>query len=141
MYRVTRELTFCYGHRLLEHAGKCKYLHGHNGRILITLESERLDSQGMVVDFANLKRTVGAWIDEQFDHRLILQRCDPLVPILRSQGETFVLIDEPPTAEVLARLIFEYTLAQGFPVVEVVLWETESCYATYRRAGTPSTNG
>ena len=133
MYRVTRELTFCYGHRLLEHAGRCKFLHGHNGRVLITLESETLDAQGMVVDFARLKKSVGTWVDEQFDHRLILQRCDPLVPVLEAQGETFVLIDEPPTAEVLARMIFDYTFAQGFPVVEVVLWETESCYATYRR--------
>jgi 6-pyruvoyltetrahydropterin/6-carboxytetrahydropterin synthase len=133
MYRVTRELTFCYGHRLLEHAGKCKYLHGHNARVLITLETERLDGQGMVVDFARLKKVVGTWLDEQFDHKLILQNGDPLVPVLREQGETFVTIDEPPTAEVLARLIFDFAAEQGFPVVEVVLWETDSCYAAYRR--------
>ena len=36
MYVVTRELRFCYGHRLLEYAGKCRHLHGHNGRAVLT---------------------------------------------------------------------------------------------------------
>ena len=39
MFRVTREIDFCYGHRLLNYDGKCKYLHGHNGRAVITIES------------------------------------------------------------------------------------------------------
>ena len=34
MYRVTRQIDFCYGHRLLNYAGKCKNLHGHNGRAM-----------------------------------------------------------------------------------------------------------
>ncbi len=55
------------------------------------------------------------------------------MPVLREVGETFVTIAEPPTAEVLARLIFEFAAGQGFPVVEVVLWETENCQAAYRR--------
>ena len=37
MYRVTREIRFCYGHRLLHYDGKCKHLHGHNGRAVISL--------------------------------------------------------------------------------------------------------
>ena len=39
MFRVSREIDFCYGHRLLNYDGKCKYLHGHNGRAIITIES------------------------------------------------------------------------------------------------------
>ena len=50
-YRVAKEIAFCYGHRLLDYAGKCRHLHGHNGRAVITLESDRLDALGMVVDF------------------------------------------------------------------------------------------
>ena len=61
MYKVTRELNFCYGHRLLEYAGKCKHLHGHNGKALITLSSSKLDDLGMVMDFTKLKLTVGVW--------------------------------------------------------------------------------
>ena len=35
MFRVTQEIDFCYGHRLLNYGGKCRYLHGHNGRALL----------------------------------------------------------------------------------------------------------
>jgi 6-pyruvoyltetrahydropterin/6-carboxytetrahydropterin synthase len=135
MFSVTRELTFCYGHRLLEHAGKCRHLHGHNGKAVITLSSPTLDDLGMVVDFSRLKRVVGGWIDETLDHKLILHHDDPVLPLLRQQGELVHTIDCNPTAENLARLIFEFTAAQGFPVTEVTLWETDSCYASYTPGG------
>jgi 6-pyruvoyltetrahydropterin/6-carboxytetrahydropterin synthase len=132
MFSVTREITFCYGHRLLDYDGKCRYLHGHNGRAVITLESDHLDELGMVVDFSHLKRVVGGWIDETLDHKMLLHRDDPVLPLLREQGEPVYVIDVNPTAENIARLIGDFAAAQGFPVVEVTLWETPSCCATYR---------
>jgi len=131
MFSVTREITFCYGHRLLDYNGKCRHLHGHNGKAVITLASPTLDSLGMVLDFSRLKRIVGGWIDETLDHKMILHKDDPLLPLLQQQGEPVFVVDVNPTAENIARLIFEYTAAQGFPVVEVRLWETETCYASY----------
>jgi 6-pyruvoyltetrahydropterin/6-carboxytetrahydropterin synthase len=132
MFSVTREITFCYGHRLLNYDGKCRHLHGHNGRAVITLETDRLDELGMVVDFSRLKRVVGGWIDETLDHQMLLHCNDPVLAFLREQGEPVHVLNVNPTAENIARLIFEYTAAQGFPVVEVKLWETESCFASYR---------
>lgn len=132
MYRVTREHRFCYGHRLLDYEGKCRHLHGHNGRAVITLESAELDELGMVLDFTQLKRVVGGWIDESLDHKMLLHRDDPVLPFLRQQGEPVFVMDVNPTAENICRLIFDYTAQQGFPVVEVRLWETDHCYATYR---------
>lgn len=134
MFSVTREISFCYGHRLLNYDGKCKHLHGHNGRVVITLAAERLDELGMVADFGVLKRVVGGWIDEKLDHRMLLHRDDPALAYLRAQGEPVFVMDANPTAENIARLIFDFALAQGFPVVEVRLWETENCYAAYRAA-------
>ena len=131
MFSVTREITFCYGHRLLNHDGKCRHLHGHNGRALITLATEQLDRMGMVVDFSVLKRVVGGWIDQALDHKMLLHRDDPALPLLRAQGEPVFVMDVNPTAENIARLIYEYTAGQGFPVVEVRLWETDSSFATY----------
>ena len=128
---VTRELTFCYGHRLLEYQGKCRHLHGHNGRAVITLASDKLDSLGMVVDFSEMKKIVGGWIDENLDHKMLLHRDDPVLPILREQQEPVYVMDVNPTAENIARLIFEVTRDKGFPVVEVKLWETFSSFATY----------
>ena len=132
MHRVAREIHFCYGHRLLNYDGKCRHLHGHNGKAVITLEAERLDALGMVVDFARLKRVVGGWIDEAIDHKMLLHRDDPVLAYLRAQGEPVFVMNVNPTAENIARLIYEYAAAQGFPVVEVQLWETDACQASYR---------
>ena len=132
MYLVTREIDFCYGHRLLNYEGKCRHLHGHNGRVVISLESDKLDHRGMVIDFSDIKNVVSCWIDEQLDHRMILCKDDPVVSYLQELGEPLHLIDTNPTAENIAKLIFEYTRDKGFPVVETRLWETPRCFATYR---------
>lgn len=132
MFRVTREIDFCYGHRLLNYDGKCRYLHGHNGTALISIESDKLDHRGMVLDFSDIKRVVSGWIDDNLDHRMLLHREDPFVAVLKQHGEPVFLMDENPTAENIAKLIFEYTVSQGFPIVQVDLWETPRCYATYK---------
>lgn len=137
MYRVSREIEFCYGHRLLNYDGKCRYLHGHNGKAVISIEAETLDHRGMVLDFSDIKQVVSRWIDDHLDHRMILNRADPVVPILQEMNEPLHLIDSNPTAETIAQLIYDYTASQGFPVVEVLLWETPKCFATYR----PTKNG
>ncbi len=131
MFRVTRQIDFCYGHRLLNYDGKCKHLHGHNGRAIITLESENLDDRGMVIDFSDIKKVVSRWIDDHLDHRMILQQQDPVVPVLQEMGEPLFLIDSNPTAENIARLIHEFAASQGFPIVQTQLWETPNCFATY----------
>ncbi|MDP7016682.1 MAG: 6-carboxytetrahydropterin synthase [Pirellulaceae bacterium] len=131
MYRVSREIDFCYGHRLLNYDGKCRYLHGHNGRAVITIESPTLDDRGMVLDFSDIKKVVSTWIDDNLDHRMILHRDDPAVPMLEELGEPMFLIDQNPTAENIARLIFHFTRDQGFPVIEARLWETPRCFASY----------
>ncbi|MFV2066269.1 MAG: 6-pyruvoyl tetrahydropterin synthase family protein [Pirellulales bacterium] len=136
MYRVTREIDFCYGHRLLDYAGKCRYLHGHNGTAVIVIEAATLDSRGMVLDFSDIKQVVSRWIDENLDHRMILRADDPAVPLLRDLGEPVYVVDVNPTAENIARIIFDVTREHGFPVVETRLWETPHCYATYRRSET-----
>jgi 6-pyruvoyltetrahydropterin/6-carboxytetrahydropterin synthase len=134
MFRVTREIHFCYGHRLLNYNGKCRNLHGHNGKALIVMEAVELDRLGMVVDFSHIKKVVQSWIDDTLDHKMILHRDDPVLHELRKQNEPVVVIDVNPTAENIAKLIFDYAKSQGLPVVEVTLWETENSFATYRPA-------
>lgn len=132
MYRVTREIEFCYGHRLLDYDGKCRFLHGHNGKAIIAIESDQLDHRGMVLDFSDIKRVVSTWIDENLDHRMLLRKDDPAAEVLGEMGEPLYLLDVNPTAENIARLIHEFAASQGFPVVETHLWETPHCFATYR---------
>ncbi|MBI3320699.1 MAG: 6-carboxytetrahydropterin synthase [Candidatus Omnitrophica bacterium] len=132
MYSVTKIIHFCYGHRLLNYAGKCRYLHGHNGKVEIELSSERLDRRGMVRDFTEIKQAIQTWIDRELDHKMVLSRRDPVLPLLRRAGEPLFVIDHNPTAETLARIIFEYAASQNFPVTAVRLWETEHSVAAYR---------
>ena len=116
---------------MLNYDGKCKYLHGHNGRAIIAIEAEKLDDRGMVLDFSDIKKVVSRWIDTELDHRMLLHRDDPAIDALRKLGEPLQLLDVNPTAENIAKLIFDFTASQGFPVVEVNLWETPNCFATY----------
>ena len=132
MYKVTKEIRFCYGHRLLRYTGKCRHLHGHNAKVEIELSAKRLDPRGMVVDFQEITDVIRSWIDERIDHKMLLNRLDPYVPFLKRQREPIVLLSENPTAEVIAQMIFRYAKKKGFPVTEVRLWETPSSFASYR---------
>src|SRR2546423_14123790 len=98
MYRVTREITFCYGHRLLNYDGKCRHLHGHNGKAVLTFETTALDNLGMVLDFSQIKQVVSKWIDEHLDHRMVLHKDDPFLPFLRQHNEPVFVMSVNPTA-------------------------------------------
>ena len=132
MYQVTKIVEFCYGHRLLNYDGKCRHLHGHNGRAEIELTAEALDARGMVRDFTEIKQALQRWIDERFDHKMILRNDDPAVPLLQQLGEPLAIVEANPTAEAIARLIYDEARRLGFPVSAVRLWETGTSFAVYR---------
>lgn len=132
MYRISKQIAFCYGHRLLDHAGKCRHLHGHNARAVITLEAPELDGQGMVRDFGEVGDALKAWVEREIDHTMLLHPDDPVLPVLQEAGERVFTMKRNPTAENIARMLFEVAREAGFPVVEVVLWETDTACATYR---------
>lgn len=131
MYRVTKKIRFCYGHRLLRYSGPCRHLHGHNGLLEIDLGSENLDERDMVLDFDDIKRVVKTWVDENLDHRMLLSREDPCLPTLRDLGEPCYVFDGNPTAENISRVVFEQAKAANLPVLSVRLWETETSFAEY----------
>jgi len=131
VYQVTCQIDFCYGHRLLNYSGKCRHLHGHNGQAVIAISGTQLDACGMVRDFTEIKRVLRGWIDQELDHRMILHTEDPVVPFLRQLNEPMFLLSRNPTAESIARLIYDFAVDHGFPVDQVDLWETPRCYATY----------
>jgi 6-pyruvoyltetrahydropterin/6-carboxytetrahydropterin synthase len=141
MFRITREVSFSYGHRLFAYEGKCSRLHGHNGRLRVTLASGRLDEAGMVLDFAEVKDALGRWLEETLDHRLILHRDDPVVAALRAIGEEVYAVDWNPTAENIARHVCDHLKSLGLPVVEVEMHETDNCSASYAPGGGTTAGG
>lgn len=132
MHTITKEVYFCYGHRLMNHPGKCRHLHGHSVKAAVSVRRQKLNGQSMVCDFADIRDCMETYIDKLWDHNLLLHKDDPLIPTLQAQNERFLALDEHPTAEVLSKMLFQHIRQAGFDVAEVVLWETASAYASYR---------
>ena len=132
MYIITKEVYFCYGHRLMNHPGKCRNLHGHSVKASISIKSDVLNQQGMVCDFADVRDAVESFIDQHLDHNFLLYKDDPIIPALVANNERFLAIDEHPTAEVLSKMIYRHLKREGLAVDQVVLWETASAHACYR---------
>jgi 6-pyruvoyltetrahydropterin/6-carboxytetrahydropterin synthase len=131
-FSVTKVIEFSYGHRLLDHNGKCRHLHGHNGMVEVDIEAESLDRMGMVIDFGDVNDIVKTWINETLDHKMLLARRDPLVPLLEQAGEALFLMDDNPTAENIARLIWLAARERGLQISEVRVWETSTSRASFR---------
>lgn len=132
MYTITKEVYFCYGHRLMHHAGKCRHLHGHSVKAAISIAQNQLNGQGMVCDFSEIKHCVESYVNEHLDHNFLIHKDDPIRPVLVENNERFLALDEHPTAEVISKMLFQHIKAAGFNVVQVVLWETASAYASYQ---------
>ncbi len=132
MYIITKEVYFCYGHRLMNHPGKCRNLHGHSVKAAISIKQKQLNEQAMVCDFSDVKICVETFINQHLDHNFLLHKNDPIIPALIANNERFMTLDEHPTAEVLSKMIYRHLQQEGFSVDQVVLWETSSASACYR---------
>lgn len=132
MFTITKEVYFCYGHRLMNHGGKCRHLHGHSVKAAISITHENLNEQSMVCDFSDVKECVENYVNTHLDHNFLLHKDDPIIPALIQNNERFLVLDEHPTAEVLSKMIFKHLQVNDFHVSEVALWETASACASYR---------
>lgn len=108
MYEVTREFEVPVGHILVQHDGKCRGMHGHELKILVTLQCESLNSNYMILDFGDLKGIVGDII-ESLDHGFIIDEksTDKLGDIANSDFIKLNTISGEPTAENLAKGIYQ----------------------------------
>jgi len=115
--RLDVEFTFAAAHRLPRYDGPCFRLHGHNYRFFVGLEGEVDPKSGMIIDFGVVKAAVTEHVLARVDHR-------DLNDIL-----------ENPTAENIARWIFEVLEPQLKGLVEVRLYEIPDSCVTYRGPG------
>lgn len=137
MYILKAEHSFDSAHFLAGYDGKCGNIHGHRWRVVIEVQSETLveggQSDGMVVDFGDLKKDVKEIVDHH-DHALIIQegtmRKETLECIL---GDGFRVIDVKfrPTAENFAAFFFNYINDKGYNVKRATVYETPTNCAVY----------
>lgn len=153
---IGQKFEFDSGHRVLGHGGKCRHLHGHRYVAEVILVAENLNALGMVIDFGDVKRIIGTWINEHWDHNMILNREDPLCSLC--DVDFAEIFERPPfvmpsgmnpTAENMAEVLY-FTcdrllkeqhadlFAEGStiaPRIEAVtLWETPNCRAIFQRS-------
>jgi 6-pyruvoyltetrahydropterin/6-carboxytetrahydropterin synthase len=128
MFKVAKMIYFNYGHRLMDCHDKCSHLHGHSARVEIEMAAPKLNGHGMVVNFFDIRKTIGEWIE-----KMILSEKDPLVKILRKAGEPVMTSKEHPTAELLAKWIFQAARRMKLPVSKVTLWENQDSCAVYEK--------
>lgn len=135
MITCTRRIEFDAAHRIMEHESKCKMLHGHRYVLEATFAANKLDKLGRVIDFGEIREVLRTWIDDNFDHNTILSKKDKKLGenISAQTGQKIFYLDENPTAENIAKFLFEEICPKLFAkknvkCVAIKLYETPNCY-------------
>lgn len=146
MHSVTKGFSFDMGHRLTFHS-KCYNLHGHTYRLEVRVAGP-LDSDGIVLDFAEVKRLVRELVVDRLDHAFLCYSGDALMrAFLETTDFKAVQVDFETTAENLAEWIYHQLRQGDLNVVRVRLYETPNSWADYAptpeagEAETPPTGG
>ena len=129
MYVLTTEAAIDAAHFLTNYEGKCKNIHGHRWRVVLSISGEPIN--GMVVDFGVVKKDLKDLCD-YFDHTFIVEK-DSLKPeLFKMLNEEFTLrtVSFRTTAENFAKYFYD-TLNKKYKVVEVMVYETPTNCARY----------
>ena len=120
--KTTRSFTTLniqYAHRFLNYEGEAQYLHGHTGTLSIEVEGDVDDRTGFVFPCNSIKRI--AWeVLVNFDHALIMQENDPLLPEVLKVYEKQGIKDGAPTNKMMGPK-FETSLAKAYPECRLVV--------------------
>jgi 6-pyruvoyltetrahydropterin/6-carboxytetrahydropterin synthase len=120
MYEVSIQTTFSAAHQLRKYQGDCEALHGHNWRVQVTAQAQKLNDIGLALDFKILKKITGEALSGM-DHRCL------------NEVSPFDAVN--PTSENIARVIFEALkprLAEyGAALSKISVWESDNSWASY----------
>lgn len=120
MYELMVESKFAAAHQLRGYQGKCEKLHGHNWRVTVAVTAERLDEQGLAMDFHDLKKSLNEVLD-QLDHTFL--------------NDIFPFTQINPSSENLAKWIYDNLTkkinSENLEVASVTVWESDTASASY----------
>ena len=115
---LTKDFTFDAAHNLINYHGKCERLHGHTYKLRVIVEGTP-DSEGMIIDFIELKALVKERILSRLDHSYINE------------------IISQPSAENIALWIWdeleESVRRENCSLYEIHVWETADSRVIFRR--------
>lgn len=153
--KVTKTFGFDSAHRLMNHSGKCAALHGHRYKLEVTVEGPTNPDTGIVVDFSDLSKVVKGFVDNFWDHALLVNFVDPLKKAveaveevcLKTNADAFRIFSfmSDPTAEHMVRYFAEIvwpsiitTELSGVTLSRVRLYETPTSYAEWEKWEKPN---
>jgi 6-pyruvoyltetrahydropterin/6-carboxytetrahydropterin synthase len=120
MYELMIETKFSAAHQLREYQGRCERLHGHNWRVDVSVEAEKLNSIGLAMDFKELKDATDNFL-VQVEHAFV--------------NEVFPFTEINPSSENIAKWIFDGLSGKvndgNVRVSVVTVWESDTAMASY----------
>lgn len=129
MHLISSESSFDAAHFLTNYEGKCKNIHGHRWRVVVTIKGEL--TNGMLVDFGDFKKDIKDLCD-YFDHSFIVEKGSLDKKLFDLLNKQFVLrvVEFRTTAENFSKYIFE-EMSKKYSVKEVCVYETPNNCARY----------
>jgi len=135
--KIAKEFHWEMGHRLPEHFGLCKNIHGHSYKMIVEFEGE-LDEQGMVIDFYDVENIINPVI-EKLDHAFMVKDDDKIIlEFLEKLDSKKVVVDFFATVENICKYISDKILKSNLPknirLINVRVYETAEDYAEFSLA-------
>ena len=130
--KIAKEFRWEMGHRLPEHFGLCKNIHGHSYKMIVEFEGE-LDEHGMIIDFYDVEKIINPIID-RLDHSFMVNKNDTrVIEFLEKMNSKKVVVDFNSTAENISKFLLDEIskskLPQNVKAIVIRVYETDGDYA------------
>jgi len=130
--KIAKEFRWEMGHRLPEHFGLCKNIHGHSYKMIVEFEGE-LNKDQMVIDYYDVEKIINPVI-QLLDHAFMVNKNDKIVlEFLEKMNSKKVVVDFDATAENICKYLLAEIAKANLPdnvhFVKVRVYETQFDYA------------
>ena len=120
MYSLKTVTQFAAAHQLRGYQGGCENLHGHNWTVEVHVAGDKLNEDGLLIDFREVKAATNKVLDE-LDHAFL--------------NDLAAFREQNPSSENIARHVFEAVSSllesRKIRVIKVTAWESDSACASY----------
>jgi len=133
--KIAKEFKWEMGHRLPEHFGNCKNIHGHSYKMIIEFEGELNESE-MIIDFYDIDRIIKPLI-EKLDHAFMVNKNDSdVLAFLDKIKSKKLVVDFNSTVENICNFVLKeikkFELPENISSVAIRIYETNEDYAEER---------
>jgi len=128
MWRLSVSSKFDAAHCLSGYPGQCKNLHGHTWRVVAVFASDVIDDLGLALDFRWMRKVLNDVLDK-LDHSLLISSNESV--LFAGRNEALVVFDPNPTAEVIAKYIYDSLKQQVNCISSVTVYESDNAWVEY----------